>query len=176
MKNNFTIMLQRGAAMLLMILMVIATAGAAVPGKKGEVLTGKVVKVADGDTFTLLVKGNRQVRVRLYGIDAPEMTGGQPFCRRSKDKLAELVAGKQVSVLVKSYDRYKRALGIVSTDRCKDVNLEMLKSGLAWHYKRYDRTPAYIQAAQQAKAHRKGIWSDKHQPVQPETWRRIQKK
>ena len=111
----------------------------------------------------------------MYGIDAPEMTGGQPYCRQSKEKLAEMVAGKQVTVLVTDYDRYGRALGVVSTADCKDVNIEMLKAGLAWHYKQYDQTPAYINAARKAKQLRKGLWGDRRQPVNPANWRKAQK-
>lgn len=136
-----------------------------------EVLTGKVVRVADGDTFVLLVDGNKQVRVRLHGIDAPEMTGSQPYCRQSKEKLSSLLEGKTVTVRVNGYDRYERALGIVSTDACKDVNLEMLRSGMAWHYKHFDHTPVYIKAAETARKNRVGLWRDK-QPVNPYKWRR----
>lgn len=166
----------KGLALLALMMAVVMTSVWANTDKNPEkVLSGKVVKVADGDTFTMLIKGNRQVRVRMYGIDAPEMTGGQPFCRQSKDKLASLVAGKTVTVHVKSYDRYKRALGVVSAPGCKDVNLEMLKAGMAWHYKRYDRTPAYVNAAREAKTRQKGLWGDKRQPINPETWRKVQK-
>lgn len=166
----------KGLAVLTLMMMLALPCIWAVGGDKpGKVLTGKVVKVADGDTFTMLVKGNKQVKVRMYGIDAPEMTGSQPYCRQSKDKLAEMVAGKQVTVLVTDYDRYGRALGVVSTADCKDVNIEMLKAGLAWHYKQYDQTPAYINAARKAKQLRKGLWGDRRQPVNPANWRKAQK-
>ena len=45
-----------------------------------QVLRGHVVKIADGDTFTLLVNGREQVKVRIDGIDAPEK--GQAFGKR----------------------------------------------------------------------------------------------
>lgn len=60
-----------------------------------EILTGTVVKVADGDTFTLLVDGRTQYRIRLHGIDAPEIKGGQPFSRVARQTLADLVAGRR---------------------------------------------------------------------------------
>jgi micrococcal nuclease len=56
-------------------------------------LTGKVVKVADGDTITILV-GTERHRIRLQGIDAPERK--QPFGRASGRSLSALVAGKQL--------------------------------------------------------------------------------
>lgn len=157
---------------LLVLMMALAMTGVLADTDKNpeKVISGKVVKVADGDTFTMLVKG-KQVRVRLHGIDAPEMTGSQPYCRQSKEKLSSLLAGKTVTVRVNGYDRYERALGIVSTDACKDVNLEMLRSGMAWHYKHFDHTPAYIKAAETARKNRVGLWRDK-QPINPYKWRR----
>ncbi|SEO49542.1 hypothetical protein SAMN05216404_1282 [Nitrosospira multiformis] len=44
---------------------------------QAEILSGKVVKIADGDTLTVLDKSNRQHKIRLLGIDAPEHA--QPF-------------------------------------------------------------------------------------------------
>jgi endonuclease YncB( thermonuclease family) len=45
-------------------------------------ITGKVVRVSDGDTITVL-EGGRQYKIRLEGIDAPEL--GQAYGRVSKD-------------------------------------------------------------------------------------------
>ncbi len=143
-------------------------------GAWAETLQGRVVGVSDGDTFTLLVDGNKQVKVRLHGIDAPEKSGNQPFSQKSKEKLSELIAGKTVSVEVNDYDRYGRALGIVKTDTHSDVNLEMIECGMAWHYNYYDKTPAYIQAQKNAKAKRLGLWADKN-PVNPYEWRKQKK-
>ena len=134
-------------------------------------LTGKVVKVADGDTFTILTKDNKQQRIRMHGIDAPEKTRSQPYWLQSRDFLSELIAGKQVKVEVKSKDRYGRIVGVVSTSSCPDVNLKMLREGLAWHYSRYDNTPTYRKAHEQAKEARKGLWRDKN-PVNPYEWRK----
>ena len=51
----------------------------------------KVVKISDGDTITVL-NGKEQTKVRLYGIDAPELK--QPYGKKSKQFLANLIAGK----------------------------------------------------------------------------------
>src|SRR6476646_5303985 len=75
-----------------------------------DTLTGRVVRIADGDTVTVLVSGN-QVRVRLFGIDAPER--GQDYSRKSREALAELVFGKDVRVVVYGKDRYGRTVGDV---------------------------------------------------------------
>lgn len=133
-------------------------------------VNGKVVKVSDGDTFTLLKPDNTTVRIRLYGIDAPETKGGQPFSRASKDFLSSMIAGQEVSVVVMDTDKYGRYIGIVSTSEVPDVNLEMLRAGMAWHYRYYDMTPDYINAEQNAKKNKTGLWKDNN-PVNPYEWR-----
>ncbi len=74
-------------------------------------LTGKVVKVADGDSITVLDSINTQHRIRLQGIDAPEK--GQAFGNASRKHLANLVAGKEVTVKWDKRDRYRRIVGFV---------------------------------------------------------------
>ncbi len=74
-------------------------------------LTGKVVKVADGDSITVLDSTNIQHRIRLQGIDAPERK--QAFGNASRKHLATLVAGKQVTVKWVKRDRYGRIVGFV---------------------------------------------------------------
>jgi endonuclease YncB( thermonuclease family) len=101
---------------------------------QAETLGGRVVKIADGDTVTILDESNRQHKVRLVGIDAPERK--QPFGTRQH--LADLVFGKTVVVKWQKRDRYQRILGKVLVDG-QDVNLEQIKAGLAWHYKQYGK-------------------------------------
>ena len=103
---------------------------------QAEVLSGRVAKIADGDTLTVLDKSNRQHKIRLVGIDAPER--GQPFGTVSRQNLADLVFGKTVAVEWHKQDRYQRVLGKVLLDG-QDVNLKQIKAGLAWHYKQYDK-------------------------------------
>ncbi len=61
-----------------------------------KTIEGKVIKVADGDTITVLDSNKEQHRIRLAGIDAPEK--GQPFDNASRKMLRELVAGKDARV------------------------------------------------------------------------------
>ncbi len=77
-------------------------------------LTGKVAKVADGDSITILENTNAQHRIRLQGIDAPERK--QPFGNASRKHLASLVAGKTVTVQWAKRDRYRRIVGFVIVD------------------------------------------------------------
>ena len=78
---------------------------------------------------------NRQFKVRLAGIDAPEK--GQDFAHNSKQNLWYLVFGKSVLLQSRKLDRYGRIVAKVSIGQL-DVNLQQIKAGLAWHYKQYE--------------------------------------
>jgi len=90
----------------------------AAPRAFADTLTGKVVKVADGDTVTIL-DNNTQHKIRLQGIDAPERK--QPFGNASRKHLATLVAGQEITVKWENRDRYGRIVGfvIVRRTRCE---------------------------------------------------------
>lgn len=137
-----------------------------------QVLSGKVVKIADGDTFTLLVNNHDQVKVRLDGIDAPEKK--QAFGNKAKQYLSSMIWGTPVTVKVLKKDRYGRSIGKVSTSRFKDVNLEMIKAGYAWHYKEYNDDKTYASAEVSARKNKKGLWQDKN-PVKPQDFRKIKR-
>lgn len=125
-----------------------------------QVLTGRVVKIADGDTFTLLVNGNEQVKIRLDGIDAPEK--GQAYGDQAKEYLSSMIWREPVTVNVKSKDRYGRSIGKVSTPTISDVNLEMIRAGYAWQYRDYNNDKTYTAAENQARKNMRGLWQDKN--------------
>ena len=102
-----------------------------------------MVRVADGDTITVLTAGNMQEKIRFHGIDAPEKD--QAFGQKSKQRLSDYVFGKDVTVTWKSKDKYGRILGTVWLGST-DINLQMLRDGYAWHYKRFDSNPTYAAA------------------------------
>ena len=102
-----------------------------------DTFTGRVVKVTDGDTITLLVDGNRQVKIRLAEIDAPERR--QAFGRVSTEALASMVFGKDVRIVDHGKDRYGRTIGDVFVGET-NVNYEMVALGLAWQYRRYSHS------------------------------------
>ena len=56
----------------------------------------KVISIHDGDTITIL-QGKQQIKVRLFGIDAPELK--QPYGKKPKQFLANLVTGKSCDLL-----------------------------------------------------------------------------
>lgn len=137
-----------------------------------ETLTGRVVGVADGDTLTLLVAGDEQVKIRLAQIDAPEKK--QAFGERSKQSLSALVFGKTVRVEVESKDRYGRSVGTVWAGKL-DVNLEQVRRGLAWVYVKYAHDQNYYAIQADAKAKGVGVWSDTA-AMPPWEWRKAQRK
>ena len=124
-----------------------------------ETFDGKVVGVSDGDTVTVWRNGHDQVRIRLSGIDAPELH--QAFGQQAKGLMSRLVFGRNVSVRVVDHDRYRRTVARLSVDG-QDVGLAMLRQGFAWHYKHYDSDPVYASAENAARAQHLGLWADAH--------------
>lgn len=128
--------------------------------------------VHDGDSITALAAGNVQLKVRLEGIDAPELK--QPFSQQAKQALSGLVFGKPVSLLVTGKDRYRRTLAVVMAGEV-NVNREMVRLGLAWRYEAYSKDEALLAAQNAAKAARRGLWADSF-PLPPWEWRARAKK
>lgn len=141
---------------------------------QGEVITGKVVRVADGDTITVLDASKVKHKVRLAGIDAPEKA--QAFGERSRDSLEELVAGRSVTVETHKTDRYGRLVGKVLLNGL-DVNMEQVRRSMAWFYRDYAHEQSktdqrsYDRAESESKAYGRGLWGDKT-PLPPWEFRR----
>lgn len=121
-----------------------------------EVLRGRVVKVADGDTITILTEDFKQVKIRLHGIDCPESS--QDFGTRAKQFTSELCFGKTVKVEALDTDRYGRTIGLVILPDGKVLNKELLRAGLAWHYKHYDKSQELADLEVTAKKNKVGLW------------------
>lgn len=138
----------------------------AAPACAGE-FTGRVVAVADGDTLTVLDAGQRQHRVRLAEIDAPEKR--QPFGQRAKQSLSDICFARVAVVADSGRDRYGRIVGRV---RCAgmDANAEQVRRGMAWVYERYARDPDLWRLQEDARTARRGLWADVA-PVPPWQWR-----
>jgi endonuclease YncB( thermonuclease family) len=133
-------------------------------------LLGQVVGIHDGDTLTLLTPENRQVRVRLAGIDAPESR--QPYGTRAQQELSALSFRKQARVVVQDTDRYGRTVGQVWVERL-NVNAELVRRGAAWVYPQYNRDPALPALEAEARQARRGLWAlPVNERQQPWAWRR----
>ncbi len=128
------------------------------------------IHVSDGDTIKVKIKGET-VKVRLNGIDAPELK--QRFGEKSQKYLSDLIFNKQVKVNGHSKDKYGRLLGTVYLNG-ENINLTMLKQGMAWDFKHYNAGTEYTKAEQEAKAKRRGLWADEA-PIAPWVYRHPEK-
>lgn len=143
-----------------------------------DTITGRVVGIADGDTLTLLDAANTQYKIRLSGIDSPEK--GQPFGQVCKRSLSDLAYDRVAVVESTKLDRYGRVIGKVLVNN-QDVNLEQVRRGCGWHYKKYqdeqilDDRLSYNSAEESAKSRKVGLWTD-HEPVPPWEWRKARRK
>jgi len=140
-------------------------------------LMGRIVKVADGDTLTLL-QGNQQHRIRLASIDAPETSHGsdrpgQPFGEASRQYLASLVAGKTMMLNCFERDKYGREVCDIPLEGTT-ANKLMVLQGFAWAnqqgHGKYLRDATLPAAQSQAQSARMGLWAEPN-PIAPWIWR-----
>ena len=120
------------------------------------VYQGLVVGVKDGDTVVVLTDEKQQVTVRLDSIDAPEKK--MPYGSVAKKALSDLTYKKRVTVDSHKTDRYGRTVAEIWLEK-RLVNLDMVKNGMAWNYVKYSRDPAYAEAEVEARANKRGLWS-----------------
>ena len=126
-------------------------------GARGSTFVARVTRVSDGDTIDVTTSANGIVRLRLEGIDAPE--AGQPFGQLARNFTRQLAFNQLVTVRVLDRDQYDR-LVVRVTSQGKDVSVELLKAGLAWHYTQYSSDATLAAAEQDARKARRGLWVD----------------
>jgi endonuclease YncB( thermonuclease family) len=131
-------------------------------------LSGRVIAVHEGDMLTLVDHG-RKVRVRLDGIDAPELA--QRFGWAALRSLAVLCRGKDATVAERGKDEQGHVLGTVTCDKV-DAGAEQVKRGLAWVFRTYLPlgSPLY-ELETNARLMQRGLWRDK-EPLPPWEWRK----
>lgn len=138
---------------------------------------GQVIKVADGDTITVLSPEKKQFRIRFDGVDAPE--SGQPYGNNARQALSDKIFGKTVRVIVNDKDQYGRIVGtIMLGDR--NINYEMLQEGHVWAYRQYlkdkQKRQLYIQAEEEARKNKIGLWGLQADQIKaPWEWRKSKK-
>ena len=153
-------------AVLFLFAFVVLLGGSASSCASPRMVEGEVSRVIDGDTITLTTREGTKLRVRLYGIDAPEVRhgkmAGQPYGKEAKKALAALTLGRRVTVEIVDIDVHRRTVGVVRRSGV-DINLGMVRSGYAWAYRRYLSAPyasRYLDAEREARERRLGLWKD----------------
>lgn len=132
----------------------------------GRRIEGMVRAVYDGDTVLLATRAESRLKVRLYGIDAPETKKpdqpGQSFGEIARRTLMYKVMGRQVTAEIVDVDQYGRAVAVVRYAG-RDINQEMVAEGLAWAYRQYLQAPYasdYIGSEARARSRRAGLWRE----------------
>jgi len=133
----------------------------------GPNFSATVERVLDGDTIDVLHDGHLE-RIRLNGIDAPEK--GQPYGRRAKQFLSDLVAGKTVTVHSLKIDKHRRTVADVMLPEGSTVNKELVRAGFAWWYRQYSKDTAIEQLEREARNAKRGLWAEPS-PVPPWVYR-----
>ena len=141
------------------------------PPQGGTKLTCAVLNVHDGDTITARCPAGR-LRVRVWGIDAPEI-GQRPWGYRSRDRLKALLGpSHQVRIQVVDTDTYGRSVGRLYVDG-RDLGLQMVRAGQAIVYRHYNDSTAYREAEAAARKAQRGIWSKPGSQQNPAAWRHL---
>ena len=132
-----------------------------------QTITGTVAIVHDGDTVSVRT-GSSLVKVRLEGIDCPELA--QRRGAEAKALTERLALNRTVRIETDGVDRYDRVLGRVFVDGT-DVNAALVRAGMAWRYERGTGDRVLVDAERTAKASHAGVWADTN-PEPPWQWRR----
>jgi len=135
-----------------------------------KTITGEVISIQDGDTFSIKDKRGKFYKVRLADIDAPEIA--QPFGRPAKRLVEDLALNKVVRINYTQVDKYKRLIGEVFLPNGKILNEEALRAGLAWHYRIKNPHSTYLEKMEyKAWKKKMGLWVQE-KPIPPWEFRR----
>jgi micrococcal nuclease len=133
-----------------------------------KAFSAHVVSVLDGDTIRVRDKTGGELTVRLEGIDCPE--SGQPFGAKARNFTRVESFDQEVVVRPVTADVHKRLVARVFRDG-KDLSLELVKNGLAWHFTEFSHDPVLAGAEREARLAKRGLWSDP-KATPPWVWRR----
>jgi endonuclease YncB( thermonuclease family) len=167
-------------------LVLLALCGSIGTSAAAQLLDAHVVKVVDGDSLEVRDSNGLVHRIRLAGIDAPEHN--QPFGKRSQQALARLILDKDVRLEIQKRDAYGRYVAKAwalspdapcsasSCPKTLDVAQAQLSSGMAWHFKKYEREQTeedrlrYAFEENEARTRKTGLWTDPNARP-PSDWR-----
>jgi endonuclease YncB( thermonuclease family) len=136
--------------------------------EKEEEITAKVIKVIDGDSIKVRTAEGKEYEIQIEGTDAPELK--QEYGKESSEALKKMVFDSDVRVSWKKKDNFDRPLAQVYRGD-KHINAEMISSGNAWHFKRYNQSQALADLEIQAKKEKKGLWKLEN-PITPWDYRK----
>jgi micrococcal nuclease len=143
----------RGPSVLLaMLLLVLPGSACAAPEQQ---FAGRVVAVEDGDTVRVQ-RGQGEVRIRIFGIDAPEAT--QAFGPEARDAARRLLLNRTVVVLMRDVDQYGRLVAALSVDG-RDIGTELISSGAAWNYAQFSQDERFATLESDARGAKRGLWA-----------------
>jgi len=132
----------------------------------------RVIGVYSGDTIVVSTSNDKQLKIRLEGIDCPEID--QEYGDSAKMAMVKLCFKKEVQIEKVGLDTYGRTLAYVYiADVC--LNKELIRLGMAWHYKQYNADPELAKLEDEAKANKTGLWRQ-NTPQSPWDFRRNKKK
>jgi endonuclease YncB( thermonuclease family) len=122
-------------------------------------INGQVVEVFSGDVFTVQIGDGTIFKVRLMEVDAPEPS--QAFGRQARLFTEDLLKGETVRVEFDTVDKYKRLIALVIFSDGRMLNRELLRYGMAWHYRvHYPESEAFRELEYRAWKNKLGLWVD----------------
>jgi micrococcal nuclease len=123
-----------------------------------SIIEGTVTRVSDGDTLWVRpADGGRPIKIRLDGLDAPEIC--QPGGREARKKLEQLVLRQPVTVEVRLRDDYGRRVATLR-QAGRDVGEQLVREGFAWNYRYHSAPGPYASAENEARTARRGVFGD----------------
>jgi micrococcal nuclease len=129
---------------------------------------GEVTSIIDGDTIDVLYN-DKSYRIRFADIDCPE--NDQPFGDSATEFVSKFCFSETVTIENEGeWDMYGRLIGTVIVKDTFNVNFELVRAGLAWHYKRYSDRQEFADIEAAAREKRIMLWSDSN-PIPPWDWR-----
>ncbi|PKF74785.1 thermonuclease family protein [Chryseobacterium sp. PMSZPI] len=134
--------------------------------------SGRVIKISDGDTITVLLEGNQQKKLRLAEVDCPEK--GQPFGKNAKQFTSDQIFGKTIHFIETDTDRYGRSIAKVYYDQDKYLSKELIKAGMGWWYFPYSKDASLGKLQERAQRNKAGLWQDVH-AVAPWEYRKMKR-
>jgi len=132
-----------------------ATEPQAEPPVKEESIEGDITKVIDGDSIKVRTSDGMEYEIQIEGTDAPELK--QPFGKESAEALQKMLGTSKVKVTWQKKDNFERLLAQVYVED-KHINSEMIRTGNAWHFKRYNQSKKLADLEIEAKKERLGLW------------------